>query len=118
MRTSILQLLAGKDQALLVRGDTLLILNLRLDVIDGVASLDVKSDGLASQCFHENLHASTQAQNKMERRLLLDVVIGERTSILQLLAGKDQALLVRGDTLLILNLRLDVIDGVASLDVK
>merc|ERR1711904_110012 len=99
-RTSILQLLAGKDQALLVRGDTLLILNLRLDVIDGVASLDVKSDGLASQCFHENLHASTQAQHKMERRLLLDVVIGERTSILQLLAGKDQALLVRGDTLL------------------
>jgi len=33
----------------------------------------------------------------MKRALLLDIVIRERTSILELLACKDQALLVRRD---------------------
>ena len=36
----------------------------------------------------------------MQRRLLLDVVVGQGATILQLLAGKDQALLVWGDALL------------------
>ena len=38
----------------------------------------------------------------MEGRFLLDVVVRESTSILQLLAGEDQPLLVRWDTLLVL----------------
>jgi len=33
----------------------------------------------------------------VERRFLLNVVIGERAAVLQLLAGEDQALLVRRD---------------------
>jgi hypothetical protein len=33
----------------------------------------------------------------VQRGLLLDVVVGQGAAILQLLAGKDQALLVRGD---------------------
>jgi hypothetical protein len=33
--------------------------------------------------------------------LLLDVVVGEGAAILKLLASEDQALLVRGDTLLV-----------------
>ena len=48
----------------------------------------------------------------MESRLLLDVVVGQSPTVLELLAGKDQALLVGRDALLILNLALDVIDGV------
>jgi hypothetical protein len=33
----------------------------------------------------------------VQRRFLLDVVVGQGAAVLQLLAGKDQALLVRGD---------------------
>ena len=54
----------------------------------------------------------------MEGALLLDVVVGEGTAILELLAGKDQALLVRGNALLVLDLALDIVDGVRGLDLK
>jgi hypothetical protein len=47
---TVLKLLASEDQALLVRRNSLLILNLALDVVDGVGRLDLKSDGLAGDC--------------------------------------------------------------------
>ena len=49
---------------------------------------------------------------------LLDVVVGQGAAILELLAGEDQALLVRGNALLVLDLGLDVVDGVARLDLE
>ena len=49
---------------------------------------------------------------------LLDVVVGESAAILKLLAGKDQALLIRGDALLVLDLGLDIVDGVRGLDLE
>jgi len=49
-RSAVLKLLAGKDQALLVRGDAFLILDLALNIVDGIRGLDLKSDGLASDC--------------------------------------------------------------------
>jgi hypothetical protein len=49
---------------------------------------------------------------------LLDVVVAQGAAILELLAGEDQALLVRGNALLVLDLGLDVVDGVARLDVE
>jgi hypothetical protein len=49
---------------------------------------------------------------------LLDVVVAQSAAILELLAGEDQALLVRGDALLVLDLGLDVVDGVARLDIE
>jgi hypothetical protein len=48
--SAVLKLLASKDQALLVRGNAFLILDLALDVIDGIRGLDLKSDGLAGDC--------------------------------------------------------------------
>jgi hypothetical protein len=36
---------------LLVRGDTLLVLDLGLDVVDGVGGLDLKGDGLARKAI-------------------------------------------------------------------
>jgi hypothetical protein len=54
----------------------------------------------------------------MKGGFLLDVVVGEGSAILKLLASKDQALLVRRNALLILNLRLDVVDGIGGLDLK
>ncbi len=53
-----------------------------------------------SHCAH--LHAAAQAQDKVQRGLLLDVVIGQCAAVLQLLARKDQALLVGRDALLVL----------------
>jgi hypothetical protein len=44
-----------------------------------------------------HLHATAQAQHQVQRRLLLDVVVGQGAAILKLLAGKDQALLVGWD---------------------
>jgi len=54
----------------------------------------------------------------MEGRLLLDVIVGKGTAVLELLSSKDQTLLVRGDSLLVLDLALDVVDGVTRLDLK
>lgn len=54
----------------------------------------------------------------MQGRLLLDIVIREGTAILKLLASKDQALLVRRNALLVLDLGLDIVDGVAGLHLK
>ena len=48
----------------------------------------------------------------MEGRLLLDVIILESAAVLKLLAGEDQALLVWRDALLVLNLCLNILDGV------
>jgi hypothetical protein len=54
----------------------------------------------------------------VESGLLLDVVVGESAAVLQLLASKDQALLVRRNTLLVLDLGLDIVDGVGGLNLK
>ena len=54
----------------------------------------------------------------MQRRLLLDVVVGERAAVLELLAGKDQALLVGRDALLVLDLFLDDFHRVRRVDVE
>merc|ERR1711963_267846 len=89
-----------------------------LDVLDGVGGLDLKGDGLASEGLDEDLHTSPETEDKVEGGLLLDVVVGEGPSVLKLLASEDQPLLVRGDTLLVLDLGLDVLDGVGGLNLK
>jgi hypothetical protein len=76
---------------------TFLVLDLRLDVVNSVAGLDLKRDSLASQRLDEDLHATTQAQHEMKGGLFLDVVVRKRTAILELLAREDQALLIRRD---------------------
>ena len=56
-RTTIFELLTGEDKTLLIRGDTFLILNLLLDIVNGVGTFDLQSDGLASQSLYEDLHS-------------------------------------------------------------
>jgi hypothetical protein len=67
---------------------------------------------------HTDLHTTTQAENQVKSRLLLNVVIRKRATVLKLLAGEDQALLVGRDTLLVLDLGLDIVDSIAGLDLK
>merc|ERR1712157_692414 len=116
--SSILQLLSSEDQSLLVWGDSLLVLDLCLDILNGVRWLNLKSDCLASQGLDEDLHTSSQSENKMESAFLLDVVVREGSSILKLLSSEDQPLLVWGNAFLILNLGLHVLNGVRGLDLK
>ena len=76
---------------------TLLVLDLALDIVDGVRALHFQCDGLASQSLDEDLHATTQTQDQVEGGLLLDIVVCKSAAIFQLLASEDQSLLVRGD---------------------
>jgi len=115
---AILKLLAGENQALLVRRDTLLVLDLALNIVDGVRGLDLKGDGLASESLNKDLHTATKTENEMESGLLLNVIIRESATVLELLASKYQALLVRRDALLVLNLALDIVDGIRGLNLE
>ena len=63
-------------------------------------------------------HPAAEAKHQVQRRLLLDVVVRQRAAILKLLARKNQALLVRRDALLVLDLGLDVLDRVGALDLE
>ena len=98
--------------------------------------------------WQELLHqllATAQAQHQVQRGLLLDVVVGQRAAVLELLAcvfrrmksrqsvsifhiklndikllrtREDEALLVRRNALLVLDLGLDVVDRVRGLHIK
>ena len=54
----------------------------------------------------------------MESRLLLDVVVGESATVLELLSSEDQTLLIGRDTFLVLDLGLDVFDRVRRLNIE
>ena len=62
--------------------------------------------------------STTKAEDEVEGGLLLDVVVGKSAAVLELLAGEDKTLLVRGNTFLVLDLGLHVLDGVGGLDIK
>ena len=115
---AVFELLTGKDEALLVGRNTLLVLNLGLNIVDSVGRLDLKSNSLASKGLDEDLHATTEAEYEMEGRLLLNVVVRESTTVLKLLTSEDKALLIRRDALLILDLGLDVVNSVGWLDLE
>merc|ERR1712212_516838 len=116
--SSVLQLLSSEDQSLLIWGDSLLVLDLGLDVLDAVGRLNLEGDGLAGEGLDEDLHTSPQSEHKMESAFLLDVVVGESSSVLQLLSSEDQSLLIWGDSLLVLDLGLDVLDAVGRFDLE
>ena len=60
-------------------------------------------------------HTATKAKHEVKSGLLLDVVVRESAAVLELLAGEDEALLIRRDSFLVLDLLLDVVDAVGGL---
>jgi len=64
------------------------------------------------------LLTTAEAEDKVKGGLLLDVVVLESAALFELLAGEDEALLIRGDALLVLDLGLDVIDRVIGLNLQ
>merc|ERR1712043_148502 len=118
--TSIFQLFSGKNQSLLVRGNTFFILNFLLDIFNSIARFNIKSNCFTSQGFNKDLHSRTtsKTKDKMESRFFLDIVVGKSTSIFQLLSSKNQSLLVRGNTFFILNFLLNIFNGITGFNIK
>jgi len=74
--------------------------------------------GLGVNLLLSLLSSSTKTEDKVQGRFLLDVVVRESTSIFQLLSSKDKTLLVWGDSFLILDLGLHILDSVRRLHIK
>jgi hypothetical protein len=65
-----------------------------------------------------DLHTTTKAEDQVEGGFLLDVVVGKGAAVLKLLTSEDEALLIWGNALLILDLGLDVVDSIRRLDLE
>jgi len=109
---TIFQLLSSKNQPLLVWWNSLLVLDLGLHILNGVRRLNLKGNGLPCQGLDKDLHTSPQSEDQVKGGFFLDVVVRQGPAIFQLLASKDQPLLIWGDSLLVLNLGLHIFNGV------
>jgi hypothetical protein len=116
--SAVFKLFSSEDKSLLIGGDAFLVLDLGLDVIDGVGWLNIEGDGLTGEGLDEDLHSTSKSQDQMEGRFLLNVVVRKSSAVFELLSSEDESLLIRRDAFLILDLSLDIIDGVRWLDVK
>jgi len=73
---------------------------------------------LVPNTLRVKLLAATQTKDEVEGALLLDIIIRKSAAVLELLASEDETLLVRRNTLLVLDLGLDVVDSIAGLDLE
>ena len=76
------------------------------------------SDGLSSQKSDKDLLSSSESEYKVESWFLLDVVVSYCSVVLECLSCEDESLLVVGDSFFVLDLGLDVFDGVCVGDVE
>ena len=67
---TVLQLLSRKDKTLLIRRNSLLVLDLGFDVVNGIGRLHIQRDGLTGQSFYENLRE--QYQERKRKRMAKD----------------------------------------------
>jgi len=96
----------------LIGWDALLVLDLGLDVVDGIRWLHIEGNSLTSESLNKDLHASSQSKHQMKSGFLLDVVVTKSSAIFKLLSSKNESLLIGWDSFLVLDLGLDVVDGV------
>ena len=101
---TVLKLLSGENETLLVRWDTLLVLNLALHVVDCVGAFDLQCDCLSSEGLDEDLHTTTETKDKMKSGFFLNVVVRQGATVLKLLSGENETLLVRRNPFLVLDL--------------
>ena len=66
----------------------------------------------------ELILTTAQPKNKMQRRLLLNIVVRKGTSVLELLSCENQALLIGRNALLVLNFLLHVINRIRRFDIE
>ena len=116
--SSIFKLLSSKDKSLLIWWNTFLILDFSFDILNGVCWFNIKGDGFTCEGLDEDLHTSSKSEDQVESGLFLDVVIGEGSAVFELLTSKDESLLIWWDSFLVLDLSLNVFNGVCWLDIK
>ena len=116
--SAVFKLLSSEDETLLIWWNTFFILDFSLDVLNGVCWLDLKGDGLTSESLDENLHSTSKSEYQVKSWLLLDVVVRKSSAVFKLLSGEDETLLIWWDTFFILDLSLDIFNGVCWLDFK
>ena len=61
---------------------------------------------------------TSKSEDQVEGGLLLNVVVRESSAILELFSSEDESLLIGRDTFLVLDLGLDVFNGVGGLDIQ
>jgi hypothetical protein len=64
------------------------------------------------------LHTSSESEDQVEGWFFLNVVVGEGSTVFQLLSSKDESLLIGWDTFFVLDLGFDVFNGVWWFNVK
>ena len=116
-RPPVLQALSREDESLLVTGNTFLVLDLSLDVLNAIGLLGLNGDGLSGERPYENLHSSSESEHEVQSALLLDVVIGHCPSIFEALSGEDESLFAGWDALLLSNAFLDLGDALGLLHI-
>ena len=97
-----------------VRFDSVVFEGLEWDGLVGALYLF----GFGVDLFLALFSSSTEAQDQVQGGFLLDVVVAEGASVLELLSGKDETLLIGGDALLVLNLGLDIVNSVGRLNIE
>jgi hypothetical protein len=116
--SAILKLLSGKDESLLIWRDTFLVLDFGFDILDGVSGFDVQSDSLSCEGFDKDLHATSESEDQVKSRLLLDVVVRESSTVFKLLSGEDKSLLIWRNSFLILDFGFHIFNGVSWFDIQ
>ena len=99
----------------------MLNLNLKSNSLQSSSSISILFFIVITVCvplFFFFLLLTTEAKDKVECGLFLNVIVSKSTAILKLLASKDEALLVRRDALLVLDLLLDIVNRIARLNLK
>ena len=54
--SAIFELLTCKDESLLIGWDSFLVLDLSLDIVNGIRWFDIQSDGFTCEGFNKDLH--------------------------------------------------------------
>jgi len=103
-----------KTNDLVVSLNTVVLEGGKRDVL--VLSLDLL--GLGVNLLLPLLSSSTETKYKVKCGFLLDVVIGKSASVLELLSGENETLLIRGNSFLILDLSLHIVNGVRRLNIE
>merc|ERR1719282_240667 len=64
------------------------------------------------------LTSSSETKNQVEGGFLLDVVVAQSASILQLLSSENQTLLIRGNAFFVLDFSFDIVNSIRWLNIK
>jgi len=117
--SSILKLLSSENESLLFRRNSFFVLDFCLDILDGVVCFDIQSDGFSGEGLDENLHSTTsKTEDQMKGGFFLNVVVRKSSAILKLFSCKDETLLLRRNSFLVLDLGFNVLDRVICFNVQ